>query len=123
MSGWNGGCSEVDIKTEAESFFKEFLQHKPEAYTRISVGRLEDLISFRCSKADHIILTKYVLEEEIKDVIFATARNKSPGPDGYTTEFFTSVWPIVGKELIIAIQYFFVVFTKRHKLKNLSPHS
>lgn len=32
---------------------------------------------------------------------------KVPGPDGYTKEFFVAVWPIVGRDLVIAIQSFF----------------
>lgn len=34
--------------------------------------------------------------------------NKSPGPDGYTVEFFKEAWPIIGKVFIVAIQSFFI---------------
>jgi len=33
--------------------------------------------------------------------------NKSPGPDGYTCEFFNETWSIVGNDFVVAIQSFF----------------
>lgn len=34
--------------------------------------------------------------------------NKSSGPDGFTTEFFKAAWSIVGGELVIVVQSFFL---------------
>lgn len=53
------------------------------------------------------MLIKGVTAEEITKVLFAMPNDKSPGPDGYTTEFFKSAWSIIGKEFIISIQSFF----------------
>lgn len=35
------------------------------------------------------------------------AKNKSPGPDGFTTEFFISSWATVGPEVTNGVLYFF----------------
>lgn len=48
------------------------------------------------------------MEAEVKQVIFSMPSNKSPGPDGYTVEFFKGVSPIVGNDLTMAIQSFFM---------------
>lgn len=32
-----------------------------------------------------------------------------PGPDGFTIEFFKEKWTIVGSDLIVAIQSFFIL--------------
>ncbi|KAL1198538.1 putative ribonuclease H protein [Cardamine amara subsp. amara] len=54
-----------------------------------------------------MLLTSEVTEEEIYKVLFSMPNNKSPGPDGYNSEFFKEVWPIIGKEFIIGVQSFF----------------
>lgn len=53
------------------------------------------------------MLTRTVTEEKIRDVVFKMPSNKSPGPDGFTTEFFKSSWSIIAKDFTIAVQSFF----------------
>ena len=45
---------------------------------------------------------------EIKDTVFALPKNKALGPDGFTTEFFCSAWNVVGQDLVLAVQDFFI---------------
>lgn len=52
-------------------------------------------------------LAKEVTEEEIRKIIFDMPSDKSPGPDGYTSEFFKAAWNVVGKDVTVAIQSFF----------------
>ena len=68
---------------------------------------LEKLLKFKCDDQDKSMLTKEVSEEEIKKVLFGMPANKSPGTDGFTTEFFKESWSIVGKDFTVAIQSFF----------------
>lgn len=49
-----------------------------------------------------------VSELEIKKVLFSMPKNKSPGPDGYTVEFFIKAWPVFGKDFAVAVQSFFL---------------
>ena len=37
--------------------------------------------------------------EEIKNVVFKMAHNKSPGPDGFTAEFYQHYWELVKDDL------------------------
>lgn len=53
-----------------------------------TVEDLQEIISFRCTEDEKASLVKVVTEEEIREVIFRMPSNKSPGPDGYTREFF-----------------------------------
>lgn len=71
------------------------------------MNNIQRLMDFRCSETDKTMLIKEVTEEEIKVVLFTMPNNKSPGPDGYTSEFFKKTWPMVGKDVIVAIKSFF----------------
>lgn len=53
------------------------------------------------------MLVGEVSEESIRKVLFGMAADKSPGPDGYTSEFFRATWPITGKDFVHAVQSFF----------------
>lgn len=104
------GCvatSHEDIKNEAERFFNEFLSYEPPEIQGVSVEEMQQLLTFRCSNEERAQLTKTVSSEEIRDVLFRMPNDKSPGPDGYTTEFFKASWSIIGKDLTIAVQSFF----------------
>lgn len=96
-----------EIKTEAERFFREFLQLIPDDFEGITVENLRDLLPFRCSEVKHEMLMRDVTPEEIKKILFAMPNDKSPGPDGYTVEFYKSAWEFIGPEFIISIQSFF----------------
>lgn len=96
------------FKQEADHFFKYFLTHEPEDFTGMSIESLQDILKFRCTDANREFLTKEVSKEEIKKVLFSMPSNKSPGPDGLTSEFFKAAWPIIGNDFIAAIKSFFI---------------
>lgn len=73
----------------------------------ISVDSLQDILDYRCSSSDQEMLVKKVFEEEIKSFLFSMPNNKSRGPDGYTSIFFKSTWPIIGNDFLIAVKAFF----------------
>lgn len=101
--------TEEEIKTEAERFFREFLQHKPCDFDGITVEELEQILPFRCSEFLSAELTKEVTSEEIQKVLFSMPCDRSLGPDGYTVEFFKAAWDTVGPEFFIAIKSFFAL--------------
>lgn len=45
--------------------------------------------------------------EEIKQAVFSLSGNSAPGPDGFTGNFYTYCWDIVGEDIIKAAQGFF----------------
>ncbi|XP_074282709.1 uncharacterized protein LOC141607248 [Silene latifolia] len=57
---------------------------------------------------DHCdILLAPVTSDEIKECIFSIPSTKSPGPDGFSSQFYKDSWDIVGDTVIQAIQNFF----------------
>ncbi|KAJ9566646.1 LOW QUALITY PROTEIN: hypothetical protein OSB04_002612 [Centaurea solstitialis] len=48
-----------------------------------------------------------VLDSEIRDAMFQIGRDKAPGSDGFTSQFFKATWDIVGRDVTVAIHNFF----------------
>lgn len=99
--------SQEEIKKEAEGFFNDFLSYEPENIRSIGVEDMKEILNVRCSDVESSQLTKPVMDEEIREVLFRMPNNKAPGPDGYTTEFFKSAWCIIGKDFTTAVHSFF----------------
>nr|GEU79406.1 hypothetical protein [Tanacetum cinerariifolium] len=45
---------------------------------------------------------------EIRMAVWSCGENKSPGPDGFTFEFFQKYWSLIGLDLCAAVEHFFV---------------
>lgn len=45
--------------------------------------------------------------DEITRTVFSMPRNKAPGPDGFSVEFFWEAWPVVKESVVAAVQEFF----------------
>ncbi|XP_024014231.1 uncharacterized protein LOC112088180 [Eutrema salsugineum] len=97
-----------EIKQEAERFFKDFLSHEPDDFHGMETEEIGNLLDFRCDEEDTSLLEREVTAEEIKKTLFSMPTEKSPGPDGFTSEFFKAAWSIVGDGFIAAISSFFV---------------
>ena len=65
------------------------------------------LLPFRCSSTQASALERPFSAVEIKEAFFSLPHNKTCGPDGYSAEFFTGCWNIVGAEVCEAVAEFF----------------
>ncbi|GJX71319.1 non-LTR retroelement reverse transcriptase-like protein [Tanacetum coccineum] len=95
------------IKREAVHHFRDFMNERPVDFMEWYVCELKEVLDFQCTEEDKQSLIKEVNGEEIRKVVFAMPRGKSPGPDGFTIEFFKDTWDVVGKDLLVAVQSFF----------------
>ncbi|GKE55266.1 hypothetical protein Tco_1494451, partial [Tanacetum coccineum] len=75
-------------------------------------GRLVDLRSKLChidkvidqgGVNDDILLTR----DEVRNAVWGCGENKSPGPDGFTFEFFRKFWDTLGSDFCAAVEWFF----------------
>nr|GEX70430.1 RNA-directed DNA polymerase, eukaryota [Tanacetum cinerariifolium] len=53
-------------------------------------------------------LERIVSRDEIRMEVWNYGNNKSPGPDGYTFEFFKKYWGFIGPDFCEAVEHFFV---------------
>ncbi|GJV58236.1 RNA-directed DNA polymerase, eukaryota [Tanacetum coccineum] len=53
-------------------------------------------------------LERSVSRDEIRRAVWSCGDNKSPGPDGFTFEFFKKYWDCIGSDFCEAVEYFFV---------------
>nr|GEW82072.1 RNA-directed DNA polymerase, eukaryota [Tanacetum cinerariifolium] len=56
---------------------------------------------------DVVDLERSVSRDETRMPVWNYGENKSPGPDGYTFEFFRKYWSFVGPDFCVTVEYFF----------------
>nr|GEV65031.1 hypothetical protein [Tanacetum cinerariifolium]GEV70048.1 hypothetical protein [Tanacetum cinerariifolium] len=61
----------------------------------------------RLSLEQQAYLKRNVYNEDIKSVVWDCGTNKSPGPDGFTFEFFRRYWKLLEHYIVAAIKEFF----------------
>ena len=59
------------------------------------------------TKEQQIQLCKDFSDRDIREAFFSIPNTKSPGPDGYTSGFFKTIWPQFGPAICSAVRDFF----------------
>ncbi|KAL0290489.1 UNVERIFIED_CONTAM: hypothetical protein Scaly_2668800 [Sesamum calycinum] len=78
-------------------------------FRKINSARAKQRV-FQIMKATGEVLTAHsfhrrslldapVTQSDIKDAFFAIDEDSAPGPDGYTSAFFKSAWPVIGHDI------------------------
>ena len=96
-----------EIKLHCVSYFEELFGASTTALTATSQAQISSFTSFRCSDADRTLLTAPVTPADVKQEVFALPANKTPGPDGYSGEFYRKTWDIIGEDVTRAVLEFF----------------
>jgi hypothetical protein len=72
------------------------------------VDRLSQILNYQLLKSPRVMLQKDVSAEEIKAAMFSLSGEKVTGLDVFNAHFFKSGWPIIGEEVMEAVQGLFV---------------
>ncbi|XP_074301067.1 uncharacterized protein LOC141632418 [Silene latifolia] len=56
-----------------------------------------------CTPKHWEILNRPVTCDEIQKCLFSIPKDKAPGPDGYTSQFYKDAWDLVGEEVCAAV--------------------
>ncbi|GKF81972.1 hypothetical protein Tco_0243628, partial [Tanacetum coccineum] len=49
-----------------------------------------------------------ISHDEIRNAVWSCGDNKSPGPDGFTFEFFRKFWNVIAPDFCAAVDWFFL---------------
>ncbi|XP_057953990.1 uncharacterized protein LOC131148287 [Malania oleifera] len=90
--------SQQQVAEEFLTFYKKLLGSE-------EVCRLVNTLVIDCGpilvKEQAKVMVEEVSDKEIKDSLFSTGEDRSPGPDGFTSGFFKGAWNIIGKEFTL----------------------
>lgn len=94
--------SHCDIAQEAVDYFSNLFG------TSSQVHDLPDDLSLpQLSSTQRDFLCHPFSAADVLKVVKSMPSNKSPGPDGFTKEFFIAAWDVVGADFTAAVLYFF----------------
>ncbi|GKB89514.1 hypothetical protein Tco_0961786, partial [Tanacetum coccineum] len=102
---FNNGTWCTDPNTVKESFVSHFASRFKQPIS--SRFKLNMMFNNRLTVDQVGDLDRFVSFDEIKAAVWDCGANKSPGPDGFTFEFFKHFWDLIGSDLSAAVQHFF----------------
>ncbi|XP_038996241.1 uncharacterized protein LOC120120779 [Hibiscus syriacus] len=88
------------MTTVLVSYFTSLIGSADPLVSGCTVESLKGLLNYSLPAAD--LLKKEVEDMEIKSALFRQGKDKSSGPDGYTSVFFKAAWDIVGADFMSA---------------------
>ena len=98
--------SQLGMQDLCVSYFSDLLG-SPIAPPVFIQSDLDLLFNFRCSAEQAAGFEKEFTPRDIRDAFFTLPKNKTCGPDGYSAEFFTASWSVIGPEVTEAVLEFF----------------
>jgi len=97
----------TQVKEMIVAYYTHLLGSDSDILTPDSVQRIKDIHPFRCNDTLASRLSALPSDKEITAAVFAMPRNKAPGPDSFTAEFFWESWFVVKDSTIAAVKEFF----------------
>ncbi|KAE8685740.1 Detected protein of confused Function [Hibiscus syriacus] len=88
----------------AVNFFTNLIGTADLLVKECSVECLKPLLNYSLPIGAEDILTEEVTDNEIKEALFRQGKDKSPGPDRYTSWFFKVAWETVSKDFLAVVR-------------------
>ncbi|KAK4384363.1 LINE-1 reverse transcriptase [Sesamum angolense] len=95
-----------DVTREFISYFQSLLGG-PSPHRVVDLDFLRSDLKHTLTIDEANLLDAPVTQSDIKDAFFAIDEDSAPGPDGYTSAFFKSAWPVIGHDISEAVGEFF----------------
>jgi hypothetical protein len=91
------------IKSEALHFFRSFYQESTDNRIVEQIEAVRQYPRLVMEEEVHV-LERSVTKEEVLDVLKGFMKDKSPGPDGWTVEFYLHFYDLVAQDLVEAVE-------------------
>jgi hypothetical protein len=91
------------LKEEAVSYFKQ-LYKAPNSHNLLEKSSTASLFPSIVSAEEAANLYNPVTLSELKDILHNFKKERSPGPDGWTSEFFIHFFDLVGEDLLQMVE-------------------
>ncbi|GJZ62655.1 RNA-directed DNA polymerase, eukaryota, partial [Tanacetum coccineum] len=97
-------------KDQPNDVKREFLNHFQERFDKPVERRVTIDMSYprSISGEQRDELEREVTIEEIKTAVWNCGTDKSPGPDGFTFDFYRQFWSTIDKDVYAAVNHFFI---------------
>ncbi|GJV80214.1 RNA-directed DNA polymerase, eukaryota [Tanacetum coccineum] len=88
---------------------EEFRLHFANRFRAPAANRCKLNYTFpnRLSSDQLDMLESPISRDEVRNAVWGCGENKSPGPDGFTFEFFQKFWDTLGSDFCAAVEWFF----------------
>ncbi|XP_018460019.2 uncharacterized protein LOC108830945 [Raphanus sativus] len=96
-----------EIKNMAVRFYSLLQGRSNSAVSPLSPDHIRSIHTYRFDTTKAEALIAIPTDEEIKHTLFSLPKCKAPGPDGFSSEFFTGSWDLVGRDFLDAVRSFF----------------
>jgi hypothetical protein len=94
---------QADLKKAATKYFRNFYKARDDSFNSEKI-EVTELFPRMVQTEDIDLLMKPVSADEIKNVLKLFQRDKSPGPDGWTVEFFSYFFDLVSDDLVQMVE-------------------
>ena len=93
-----------------EAMEKELVDHFKKMLTESNQNRqpaIDKIISHIpavITKEQNLALLREISLQEVEEVVMNMPRNKAPGPDCFTAEFFKATWNFMGQDILEVVE-------------------
>ena len=95
-------CFEYLTET-VKSYFENLFKADQQA-TIVKVIQISQLFPESITEEDNLELMEEILEEELKATLNSFQKDKSPGPEGWTMEFFLTAYDTISHDLLKLVE-------------------
>jgi len=93
---------QTEILSEEEIFYKKLYTSSLDREINGARNQIFQVNSPKVDPDDKENLEKLIEEQEIWEIVKESPANKSPGTDGFTSEFYQAFWPHIKKHIVAA---------------------